>query len=209
MESIFTTTAVYQWVVVLAVKSLKLSAMRYSAKLNIEHMAHMLDNFLLLDRDKGSLRAKLAAFLSMCEDIGVPIAPDKTVEPTRVITFLGFEIDSIAMELRLPLDKLKTCKLNIASVVQKDKIQLRRLQSIIVMLNFACGAVVPGRAFLHRLINSTIGIPFFCFVFFVIAGLGGSQTCPIEQFDHVMVAPAWDKLTPLGIQRIRRDNTAM
>ena len=34
----------------------------------------------------------------MCADIGIPTAPDKTVRPTQVITFLGLELDSVAME---------------------------------------------------------------------------------------------------------------
>ena len=42
----------------------------------------------------------------MCADIGIPSAPDKTVQPTQVITFLGLELDSVAMEVRLPVDKL-------------------------------------------------------------------------------------------------------
>ena len=37
-------------------------------------------------------------------------------------------------------------------------ISLRQLQSVIAQLNFACRVISPGRAFLRRLINLTIGI---------------------------------------------------
>ena len=77
-----------------------------SSKLHIRNISHLLDDFLLLARDKAVGQAQLSAFLSICADIGIPIAPDKTVQPTQVITFLGLELDSVAMEVRLPVDKL-------------------------------------------------------------------------------------------------------
>ena len=94
----------------------------------------------------------------MCADIGIPTAPDKTVQPTQVITFLGLELESVAMEMRLPVDKLNRCTALIETCLKKDKIQLKPHQSIIGTLNFACGAVVPGRPFLRRLMNLTIWV---------------------------------------------------
>jgi hypothetical protein len=38
--------------------------------------------------------------------MGDPVAEDKTVEPTEILTFLGIEFDTLAMELRLPNEKL-------------------------------------------------------------------------------------------------------
>ena len=94
----------------------------------------------------------------MCADIGIPTAPDKTVRPTQVITFLGLELDSVAMEVRLPVDKLNRCTTLIETCLKKDKIQLKPLQSVIGTLYSACGAVVPARPFLRRLISLTIGV---------------------------------------------------
>ena len=53
-----------------------------SSKLHIRNTSHVLDDFLLLARDKAVGQAQLSAFLSMCADIGIPSAPDKTVQPT-------------------------------------------------------------------------------------------------------------------------------
>ena len=41
----------------------------------------------------------------MSEDIGIPMKVDKTVYPTARLTFLGLEIDTFSMKLRLQ-DKL-------------------------------------------------------------------------------------------------------
>ena len=129
-----------------------------SSKLHIRNISHVLDDFLLLARDKAVGQAQLSSFLSMCADIGIPIAPDKTVQPTQVITFLGLELDSVAMVVRLPVHKLNECTALIEACLKKDKTQLKPLQSVTGTLNFACGAVVPGRPFLRRLINLTTGL---------------------------------------------------
>ena len=62
------------------------------------------------------------------------------------------------MEVRLPSDKLQKCLSLIQEFLTKPKFTLKTLQSIIATLNFACAVVLPGRAFLRRLIDLTIGV---------------------------------------------------
>lgn len=62
------------------------------------------------------------------------------------------------MEASLPDDKIQKIKLALEAVRKKKKIKLRDLQYLIGLLNFAYYVVVPGRAFLRRLINLTIGV---------------------------------------------------
>ena len=42
--------------------------------------------------------------------------------------------------------------------LRRWKVTLEEIQSLTDLLNFACAVVVPGRAFLRRLIDSTLGI---------------------------------------------------
>ena len=74
------------------------------------------------------------------------------------MTFLGYEIDSIRIEVSLPLDRLTKCRELIHTCCQKPKLTLRQRQSILGTLNFACAVIMPGRAFLRRLIDLTMGI---------------------------------------------------
>ena len=78
--------------------------------------------------------------------------------PTQVLSFLGYELDSVKMEVRLPSDKLKKCLSLIQEFLTKPKFTLKTLQSIICTLIFACAVVLPGRAFLRRLIDLTTGV---------------------------------------------------
>ena len=70
----------------------------------------------------------------------------------------GIEIDTELMQMRLPLDKLLDARAKMHSLYQRKKVTLRDLQSLIGTLNFACKVIVPGRTFLRRLINLTVGV---------------------------------------------------
>ncbi|KAK3107807.1 hypothetical protein FSP39_022643 [Pinctada imbricata] len=87
-----------------------------------------------------------------------PIKHSKTVLPTTKLTIYGIEVDSIAMESRLPEDKLYRLRSLLQDVVHRKKLTLQELQSIIGLLNFACLVVPPGRAFLRRLIDLTCNV---------------------------------------------------
>ena len=72
------------------------------------------------------------------------------------MSFAGIELDTLKMEARLPPDKL--VKTLIEDFFGRKKVILKEMQSLIGILNFTCSVIVPGRTFLHRLINLTVGI---------------------------------------------------
>ena len=100
----------------------------------------------------------LSNFVSLCEYIGVPLAPEKTVGPDSVLQFAGIILDSVRMEARLPDDKLAKCRQLLTVFLARRSVCLKELQSLIGLLNFTCLVVVPGRAFLRRLIDLTKGV---------------------------------------------------
>ena len=61
-------------------------------------------------------------------------------------------------EARLPLDKLNKCRTLLHHFHKKRSVTLRELQSLIGLLNFCCSVVIPGSAFLRRLIDLTSGL---------------------------------------------------
>jgi hypothetical protein len=128
-------------------------------KLGGSGCVHFLDDFLFVGPANSPLCLQtLEKFLTMSKQIGLPIKADKTVFPTTTLTFLGLDLDSELMEIRLPLDKLGKLKDQLNHFKFKKKATLRELQSLIGLLNFACSVVPPGRAFLRRLIDLTIGL---------------------------------------------------
>ena len=88
------------------------------------------------------------------------MAPEKTVGPETLLAFAGIELDTLRMEVRLPPDKIAKCQTLISTFLRRKKVTLREIQSLLGLLNFACSVVVPGRAFLRRLIDLTKGVKF-------------------------------------------------
>ena len=127
-------------------------------KLGIPHIIHILDDFLIVDKTLSDCGNRLHSFLGLCAEIGIPMAPEKTEGPAHVLTFAGIELDCVQHVARLPRDKIDKCLTSITSFVSRRKVTLRDLQSLIGLLNFACSVITPGRVFLRRLINLTIGV---------------------------------------------------
>lgn len=128
-------------------------------KLGIHDCVHVLDDFLFVAPPPRVLcQTDLNRFLEMANNIGIPIKIEKTFQPSTCMVFLGLELDSEQMEIRLPVDKMIKIKSLLAEFRQKKRATLRELQSLIGVLNFACAAVVPGRTFLRRIIDLTKGL---------------------------------------------------
>ena len=126
--------------------------------LNIPHLIHILDDFLMAAHTFVQCRINLEKFLQMCAYLGVPIAQEKTSGPQSILIFAGIELDTVRMEARLPQDKIGKCHSIVSSFLTRKKVQLKELQSLIGLLNFACSVIVPGRTFLRRLIDLTKGV---------------------------------------------------
>ena len=122
------------------------------------NIIHYLDDFCGCSRTWEEASQLLSAILGLFNSFGVPVAQEKVEGPVTCIKFLGLEVDTIAMEVRLPADKVSDLLNCIITVQGREKITLRELQSLIGKLNFACRAVVPGRAFSRRLVDATCGV---------------------------------------------------
>ncbi len=118
-------------------------------------ITHYLDDFFFAHESHEGCKVIMEGFSKMCESLGVPLAIEKTVGPQQALTYLGLEIDSQMMQVRVPLDKVIALKNKLHRVLAKHKVEV---QSIVGTLNFVCRAVAPGRAFLRRLISLTHGL---------------------------------------------------
>ena len=126
-------------------------------KLRINHIIHLLDDFLIIAKSESLCEDQLPLFLELYSYLGIPIAPEKTCGHATTLSFAGIELDSV-YEARLPLGKIDKCLSLIANFLTRKKVTLKEIQSLTGMLNFACSVVVPGRAFLRRLIDLTVGV---------------------------------------------------
>ncbi len=115
------------------------------------HLFHYLDDFLTLGPpDSKIYHQNLQFLIKTCNQLGVPLELSKTEGPSSCITFLGLELDSNQMIIRLLDDKLqRQCS-------GKRSLRKRQLLSLIGHLHHASKAIRQGRPFIHRLIDLTM-----------------------------------------------------
>ena len=127
-------------------------------KLEVDELLHLLDDFLFVSATYIQCQSNLNRFICLCNQLGIPIAPDKTCGPSTTLTFAGIELDSIKSEARLPQEKILKCVETISAFLKRKKVCLQELQSLIGLLNFATSVITPGTAFLRRLYDLTQGV---------------------------------------------------
>ena len=110
--------------------------------------------FILSGQNKNVCNQNLKTFLKICNTLGVPIKEEKTVYAQTTMTFLGIELDTIAMEAILPLEKVIQIWNSLSEMRVRRKVTLRELQSLIGLLSCACCVDQSDRTFLRRLINA-------------------------------------------------------
>ena len=129
-------------------------------KLNIPNVLHILDDFLFIVKAKSKCQKAVDDFSEFCHISGIPLVLAKTEGPATELPFAGIELDTVRMEARLPPDKIAKCRNQLNLFLKSKKVKLVEIQALIGLLNFACTVVRPGRPFLRRLIDLTIGLKY-------------------------------------------------
>ena len=88
----------------------------------------------------------------------IPLNETKRCLPATCQIVYGIEIDTNAMQLRLPRDKLSKALSLVNRMAKCRKVTLQDLLSLIGLPSFACLVVSAGRSCLRRLLNLTVGV---------------------------------------------------
>ena len=70
-------------------------------KLHIDHILHLLDDFLIVSPSHDLCKQHLDLFLMLCQYLVIPMAPEKAIGPSLIISFAGIELDSARSLWRL------------------------------------------------------------------------------------------------------------
>ena len=117
-------------------------------------VAYYIDDFVTLGaQDSTECEENALTMHEACDRVGLPIEHEKVKGPATTISFVGIKLDSVAMEIRLPKDKLKRLKEELSVWGGRKACKKRELLSLIGLLSYACKAVRAGRSFLRRLID--------------------------------------------------------
>ena len=118
----------------------------------VDLIFHYLDDFLLVGNPHtGECAIHLSLLRSVFDYLGIPVASEKLEGPATRLTFLGIEIDTKEMTLRLPMTKLAELQDLVSTWMGKKSCLKRELQSLAGKLQHACKVVRLGRTFLRRI----------------------------------------------------------
>ena len=108
---------------------------------------HYLDDFLFVGAPS------LQTALRVCQELGVPVAAHKTEGPSTCLTFLGIQIDSVAMQLSLAPDKLTRIQGLVLSWRSKRAATKQELQSLLGHLSHVATVVQHGHTFMRYMFD--------------------------------------------------------
>ena len=117
----------------------------------VSWLAHYVDDFLTVGAPGTSeCESNSDLMHRVCGEVAMPVEPEKDEGPASTISFLGLELDSMAMEVRLPQEKLKKLKTVLGTWRGRKACRKRDILSLIGSLTHACRAVRPGRCYVRR-----------------------------------------------------------
>ncbi len=118
------------------------------------YLDHFLDDYITIGSPHSNECARnLGVLIDTCSILRLPIAPDKLEGPSTCLTFLGIELDTVRLELRLPLQKLHRLQLTLHNWSHSKHCVRADLDSLVGLLHDASIVVRPGRTFIRRLID--------------------------------------------------------
>jgi hypothetical protein len=75
---------------------------------------------------------------------------NKTTGPTTVLRYLGFEIDTLLMMIRIPQEKIDKLRSILQPIILKKKVKVKHLESLTGLMAFCSKALPSSRAFIRR-----------------------------------------------------------
>lgn len=120
----------------------------------VTNVWHYIDDFITVGAPGTSeCKENCTEMHDTCNETGLPTEPTKDEGPATILGFLGMELDSVAMEVRLSQEKLTAMRVELGKWRKRKACKKRELLSLVGVLSHACKAVRSGRSFLRRLID--------------------------------------------------------
>ena len=118
-------------------------------------LSHFLDDFPLLHKTCFSLQKFVNSFYRIIEDIGMPIAIEKTLRPTQILEYLSLILDFVKQLVGTLQKKcLELVSKLILTHISGAKTMVKAIQKMVGSLNFICQAIPAGKPFLASFTGS-------------------------------------------------------
>ena len=124
----------------------------------VKFAIHCLDYSLVVGAlDSPECAEALDTLRRVFSHLGLPVAIEKLEGPWYCLNFLGFELDSLSMVIRLPQAELTELQQLIQSWVHRRSCTRGELESLVGKLAHASKVVQPGKTFMRRMFELLAG----------------------------------------------------
>ncbi|XP_041346993.1 uncharacterized protein LOC121366726 [Gigantopelta aegis] len=117
-----------------------------------------LDDFLIIAKSYDECQNILNILMQLLRELGFHINYNKLEGPAQTLTFLGVVLNSLAMTLSIPHDRITELRGLLVKTLSNGKITKRQIQSIVGKLNWITQCVYGGRFFMRCLIDRANGL---------------------------------------------------
>lgn len=111
-----------------------------------------IDDILLMADSVLTAKAHTAALIFLLENLGFIInLPKSLLDPTQEIDFLGFTVNSVTMEIKVPGSKIKQVRQEAKKLLEADTCTALTLSRFLGKLNHVAQAIPPAPLFYRNL----------------------------------------------------------
>lgn len=124
------------------------SVVRMLTSMNIDCCSY-LDDFLIRSSTRQQAISDLYTVITLLRELRFFIAWSKVQDPSNVVQYLGFKIDTVSMCCSLPVDKLQKVDRELAFWSNRSQGTWKQLSKLAGILNHACRVVKCGKLYMH------------------------------------------------------------
>lgn len=114
-------------------------------------LSHYLDDYIFGGKSGSSTcQVLMNTFECVCEELNVPIAKEKSKGPVTNLVFLGLEIDTVEMLVKIPTEKLCRLRSALEPLLWRKRVKIKDFESMVGLMAFCSKAITSSRAFMRR-----------------------------------------------------------
>ena len=120
-----------------------------------------LDDFVGLESSEERALEAFQEFQRITTALGLALAPEKCIPPTTKLTWLGFEVDTVSMVVKLPQGKMDEVLLEVGTWAPTKPVSRSELRSLVGKLKHLAKCVIPASRFFARILEALRAAPYF------------------------------------------------
>lgn len=111
-----------------------------------------IDDMLIMGESETLVKDYAAGVIYLLENLGFVINyPKSVLEPRRTMDFLGFQVDTSSMELKLPGDKIKNIRGDVRRILAVDQVTALEVSRLLGKMDTITKAITMAPLFYRKL----------------------------------------------------------